>query len=489
MKTLSLIILMFLGFFIRWARWLAIVQQKEYRWDRLLLFLESSEGKRDFWRLIPHKQDFTRTGLKRPVKTARVLLVGLISLGILVVGSWLLQLLPIFGTWGQIILAVIYILLAYFILPIVVIVATLPSTIISMVVTYLELTKAQKKVFSSKPLIIGITGSYGKTTTKMLVAHVLSTKFQVFYTPKSFNTRYSVAKSINDSYQGEEIAVLEYGAYTKGEIAALTKWFPPQMAIITGVTFQHVGLFGSLEEIITAKSELVKALPENASVFCNGADQGAVSICDVRPDKNLILYAGNKTSVLLKNLSLNKQAQLKFSWKGKTVQTQLVGLHYSQAVQAAIAVAVELGVEAEEIVAALETFESPSNFIKVRTGLHGAQVIDDGGTSNKQGFEAALAILDWYKKQRYQTVLVTAGIVDLGEWSDQIHEDLAQQSNKIADQVFHLGTDGRTIFSAELGQKLGTNRNDLESFLAKINNKTAILLEGRLPQWAVRFLK
>src|SRR5258708_10279801 len=245
-------------FVVRWLRWLAIVQQKEYRIDRLLSFLKSIEGQRDLSRIFPKLSDFTRTGLKRPAKTGRMLVVAFISVAIMVgvillaEQSALTEIEEFIFIW----------LLLYLLLPLWLILASVPTAIISAVITYITLMRAQQFLRQSGAMIIGFGGSYGKTSTKHLVNYILAQKFQVFMTPRSHNTKYSVARSICQSLRKQHIALIEYGAYTKGEIAYLTKWFPPQMAVETGFTLQHLGLFGNVENSVSAEAELVAALPE-----------------------------------------------------------------------------------------------------------------------------------------------------------------------------------------------------------------------------------
>jgi UDP-N-acetylmuramoyl-tripeptide--D-alanyl-D-alanine ligase len=488
MKTLTLLVLITASFFIRWSRWLAIVQQKEYRWDRLWLFLLSPEGQQDFWRLIPRRQDLTRTGLKRPQRTARVAVVSITSAMLLGLIGWLMVLLPIqgFATWLAAVGLVL--ILIYVLLPLLIILATGPSALISFLLTQRELRAARTKIDQLRPLIIGITGSYGKTSTKLLIDQVLSTSYQVFVTPKSFNTRYSVAKAINQHFHGQQIAIIEYGAYTKGEIKFLANWFPPQVAVVTGLTLQHVGLFGDVASIIKAKAELVKATPEGAAVFCHRADQGAAQICDSVAGRQQIAFSGEQSAVALTKVGLNPQGLFKFTWHGQSVQTQLVGRHYQAAVEAAIAVGLHFEVPADLIVKALEAFTPTDNFIQLKTGVNGSLVIDDGGTANAQGFTAALELLAWYKSQGYTTNLIASGIVDLGQWSDEIHQELAQQALPTTDQLVYLGTDGRQVFSQVFNHNLIADRAQLAEFLAQIDQKTVTLIEGRVPTWAYQEL-
>lgn len=469
-------------FAVRWLRWLAIVQQKEYRLDRLNSFLSSAEGKTDFWRLVPKLKDFTRTGLKRPIRTSRAMVIGGISVVILLM-IWLVS-----ASLGWIFLLASFVA-TYLFLPFVVILACFPTALISATITIIFLMKAKMKIAKAKPKIIGIGGSYGKTSTKHLLHHVLSRKFTVFVTPKSHNTKYSVAKSIYDSFSDQQIAILEYGAYKIGEIQYLTEWFPPDLAIETGFTLQHLGLFGSVENSLHAESELVAALPEKAKVFCNAADENALKICEIGRKKNhaeVVPYSGQTSHIRLQHAELNEMGELSFSFHQHQVQTRVVGTHYLENIQGVICVAQEMGLSDDEIAQGLASFVPNSNFI--RTSIHktGALIIDDGGTTNPMGFMAALQLMKVVTKKH--SILITSGIVDLAEESSRVHQDLAEKAKDIFDQVLYLGSDGKEEFQKVFGAKMLTDQSVILDMLSKVDGNTIILLEGKMPKWLNQFL-
>lgn len=469
-------------YIIRWSRWLAIVQQREYRLDRVASFLRSSEGIRDLLRLLPRAKDFTRTGFKRPVRTNRILLVGLISL------LFMSALYALFFR-STFVVYLLFLSVLYVLLPLVLFMATLPTSLAVIYATDLALREARANFKIAKPIVIGVTGSYGKTSTKLLMAHILTKKYSVFFTPKSHNTRLSIAKAINENYRGQKVAVLEYAAYAQNEIKELTSWFRPNIAVVTGLAPQHLELFGSMENIILAKSELINALDNKSLVFCNGQDEGAVKICKKGGSKNFIDFSGKESVVKLKHIGLTKMGTLTFVWKGHTVVTNLVGTHYLTAVQASIAVAQKLGIHELEIVAALEDFVPTESFVQLKKGSRGCIVVDDGGTSNPVGFEAALRLLSWYKKQKLQTVLITSGIVDLGEESSKIHTSLANKAKEVTDKVLYLGTHGKIEFKKVFEGDLITDEKEVKQFLKQqLNKDDVVLIEGRTPKWVYKLV-
>lgn len=464
---------------VRWLRWLGFVQQKEYRWDRFLVFIKTNEGKAEIFRFLrPKLSDFSRTGLKRPVPTSRAAVVATMSLFLLF--------LVFFFSWlvGGSLLFFVSVVVCYMILPFIVITATLPTAIIAHVLTRQKLRQAQQLLAQHKPYIIGVTGSYGKSTTKHLIAAVMKEKTSVFVTPKSHNTKYSVALAVLNHYQGEKVCVIEYAAYTKGEIKELASWIKPDSAVITGLAPQHLELFGSVEAIVKAKSELIKALPNlDALVLCNGADPGAFQICQAGGAHNITFFDGEFSQEKLKHVGLTTDGYLTFVWRGHTVITPLVGTHYKTAVLAAITAGVIFDVSEKEIITALSNFQPDETFISSYRLDSGSLVIDDGRTANPIGFKAGLDLIAPYHHKNQTTVLVTAGIVDLGDATSQIHTELASYSQDKIDAVWYLGQPGLAEFKHTFGSKLISDRSVIAKQLHQLGPDVVLLLEGKIPSW------
>lgn len=500
MKTLALLFLFLTSFFVRSLRWLAFAQQKEYRIDRLLLFLNSAEGKKELFRIFPRMQDFSKTGLKRPKITARILITSLLFSVILFVSAWF-SVVKIFDTTQLI--SILYLFLIFLLLltliPLFTLISIFPTVIISNLRIYIELLKAKSKVRRKNPIIVGITGSYGKTSTKLLLAHVLEKKYSVFKTPKSFNTRFSVAKSINDNFSDQEVMVLEYGAYKKGEIKTLSSWFKPTLAVITGLTKQHLGLFGSIESIIEAKSELVKSLSPNSIVVCNGLDKGAIKICEVgindnNDGRNLKVFETNNNeadSSILKS-HLNKYGKLFFVYGGQQVSTKLMGKHYLEIIRMVILTAKKLGLSDDDIVDSISSFVPNDKFIFSYQTKRGNFLIDDGGTSNPKGFEAAIDLCNEIDIEN--KILITSGIVDLGLETNNIHMSLALKARDVFSTVIFLGDSGSETFSNIfkidfLDSETFDDQKKIKSFLSNLDKHEMILVEGRMPAWIKEYLK
>ncbi len=470
-----IILILFLCFFlIRWLRWLAIVQQKEYRWDRLNIFIKTPEGKKALTQILPDFKSFTLSRLKRPVRTMRITVVALISLGFSL--AWLICLFSI--SFSFFLLGLVFWLIA---IPVVVYISLIPTQLVFWLISKYYQQQARNKISQAEPTVIGITGSYGKTTTKVILAQVIKQNFSVFATKKSFNTRYSFPKDIYQRYQGEEMAVLEYAAYQPGEISYLANLIPPQFSVITGLADQHLALFKSRENIVRAKSELVAAQDLSQPVFVNGADKGAVTIAQAGGAKEIIDYSGEEAQVRVSEIKLNQKGQLSFVWNEQKIQTKLVGTHYLQAIRAAIAVGQYLGMSQSKIVRGLSQFEPPDYFIRSCLTGQGFTAIDDGRTTNPVGFKAAIELTKQLKEKYDWVGLMSSGIVDLGSKSAVTHQQLAEQAQNVFDEVWYVGKSGLNQFEEQFKDQLYTRENQIRNRIDQVDKNGILLIEGRIP--------
>lgn len=484
MQLLYLLITLVLLYFtaIRFLRWLSFVQQKEYRLDRFKSFIFTDEGIKELLRLVPTPHDFSRTGLKRPKFTPRIIFVALTSVTLIYIYHA--------SRWSDAYQLRFYLqlLLSYCFLPLWLYIGTMPSSLISYVLTYIELVRAQAKLRNSptKPKIIGITGSYGKTSTKHLLAHVLSEKYTVFTTPFSYNTKYSVARAIRRDYKNEELIVLEYAAYAKNEIKELCAWFRPDGAIITGLAPQHLELFGSLENIIKAKAELIKALPETGQVIWYKDDLPVKQIIQEGIIKKPISVISATLSAYDVDYKIDTHTgKITLTYKNKKYVTKLIGEQYIAAITLVIATTLGITFPLEKILQKMTTFEPNKNFIQSYTLTNGAYVIDDGGATNPKGAAAAVKMLNHLQYKR--KIMVFSGIVDIGKESDKIHRELAHQVKQVADQVWYVGNTGQAVFCNEITSCI-TEQNKIIEELKNLKASDVILIEGRMPGWFLQEL-
>ena len=214
-------------------------QLKEYRLDRFREFLSTRESSQYF---LP-----TRWFL-RPKLTVKVVGLTLINLIIL---TLLINLNPVGDLSAY--------LAAYLLIPLIAaltVASLMPFTVIGAAII-IKLAQQKLKRLSHNLTVIGITGSYGKTATKTILAHLLDAKYSVLSTRGTINTPIGVAQtSLRQLTPSHKFFIVEMGAYKKGEIAAICNLVRPKVGILTGITPQHLGLFGSFDNLKEAKFEL-----------------------------------------------------------------------------------------------------------------------------------------------------------------------------------------------------------------------------------------
>lgn len=274
--------------------------------------------------------------------------------------------------------------------------------------------KASAKIKNSDIKIIGVTGSYGKTSTKQILSAILSKKYRVLATPRSHNTPLGLALTINSNNLSDyDILIAEMGARHLGDIAELCELCPPEYAVITGICPQHLESFGSEENIIKAKGEILSSCRE-AFIAEDCFDSFEAYPCP----KNLPAEISR-----LKCDSAGSSFSLTLD--GETVQTdtKLLGAHNVRNIALAAAVCIKLGMTAREIAEAIPQ----TDYINHRLQLiesNGVNVLDDGYNSNVKGAAAAIEVLKSFGGKR---VAVTPGLVELGVLEEKENYALGQK--------------------------------------------------------------
>lgn len=261
--------------------------------------------------------------------------------------------------------------------------------------------KAKAKLAASDIKVIGITGSYAKTSTKKILSEILGAKYRVLATPRSHNTPMGLAMSINDNDLSDyDYFIAEMGARHVGDIAELCEMCPPDYAVITGICPQHLESFGSEENIIKAKGEILKS--------CKSA---------VISDRCFALfeaYSGTKLRAgCVKDVVSSCDGSdftLFFEGEEARAHTKLLGAHAVENIALAAEIAHMLGMSAGEIAAAV----SGLDYIEHRLQLiksNGVNILDDGYNSNVKGAAAAIEVLKSFGGRK---IVVTPGLVELG---------------------------------------------------------------------------
>jgi UDP-N-acetylmuramoyl-tripeptide--D-alanyl-D-alanine ligase len=272
-------------------------------------------------------------------------------------------------------------------------------------------------------LVIGITGSVGKTTTREMVHAALSTTFEGCRSRKNFNNHIGVPLCLLEIERRHEFAVLELAASHRGEIAKLADIAQPEVGVLTSVGVAHLASFGSLEAIAATKAELLESLPPGGFAVINGDDPrcraaAAVARCRV------ITVGEHETNQVRANAIEVHRASVRFAVDGATYEIPVVGRHHVAAGLAAIAVAREVGVKPDDIAAGLAQVVAAPGRCEVRQ-LRPWTLIDDTYNANPTSAEAACRLLaDWAGNG--QRILVLADMLELGVESAAWHSSVGQ---------------------------------------------------------------
>lgn len=454
-------LLFFIWFFLFTKALLKIcylVQLKEYRWDRTKAFLKTYSGKRFF---LP-----TRHFL-RPIITIKITLVFLATLLL----SFFVNLFLYF-TFLDPKAFLMGLLLAYILLPLSVVISLGLFYPFEFLAKKAVVLLAKRKINSFKDLlVIGITGSFGKTSTKEILAAILQTEYKVCKTKGTNNTPLGVAKTVFKDLKGNhQVFIVEMGAYKIGEIRQICQLVNPKIGIVTGVNEQHLELFGSLENTARAKFELVEALPK---------------------DGLAVLNAGNEYT-----LAMVEKAKCRvelFGKEKKNYKVSLVGDHYQENIQAALQVAKFLKVSEKKALEQISEVKSFAQAVKIIKKKKRATIIDDSYNSNPQGFLSALKLAVQFKNKK--RVIITPGIIELGKASEKIHQNLGKEIGEVAHWLILTNKDFyRPLLEGTKKSKKRIRVDILDKEvlreLKEIKNKKdrVILLEGRMPFTVQRLL-
>lgn len=288
--------------------------------------------------------------------------------------------------------------------------------------------------------VVGITGSFGKTSVKEFLYHFLSLKYgtdQVLKTDQNINTQLGIAETIlNKLTNQHRFFICEMGAYRRGEISKSAQLVQPQLGILTGINDQHLSLFGSSENIIQAKYELVKALPPEGTAIFNGDNQ----LC-------LNLYHqtnGRKMLVSTQKLDLAKwraesievgKDRLRFKMFDQSqqilIEARLIGRSNVINLLLAGSVALELGLSLKELAQFAKTLPTPAGGARIIPYRQGS-IINASYSSNPDGARAHLEHLQLWSGRR---AIITPGFIELGKVSAEAHYQLGKQIGRICDQA------------------------------------------------------
>lgn len=312
------------------------------------------------------------------------------------------------------------------------------------------------------PTVIGITGSYGKTSTKIILREILGSVAPTFVPPGSINSYMGVTREIREKLQpAHKYAIIEMGAYYIGSIRRMCTLTPPHAAIITAIGIMHLERFGGQDSVFAAKSELAQAVPEDGILVVNGDDPNCRKMAQENPKKTVLYYGwdesnGHLDAKIYDVSATDKGSNFKILWQGQEYEgfTQLLGKPLLSNALASFTLACALGIAPQTVISAmrnvrtennrLEPVRVPISSFKVKESNGNGQIatgevlrLNDAYNSNPIGFAAALDVLGQVSGNR--KILVTPGMIELGERQELENKLAATKAASVCDLVLVVG--------------------------------------------------
>ena len=286
--------------------------------------------------------------------------------------------------------------------------------------------------------VVGVTGSVGKTTTKEMIACVLSKKYNTLKTRGNLNNEIGLPFTVLNLSDEHQAAVIEMGMNHFGEISRLTKIAKPSIAVISTIGESHIEFLGSKEGILKAKLEILEGLPHNGVVILNGDDELLWSKKGKLPFKTIYYGIKNEDVDLFGVEKCATISKITFTVReipDVEFEINVGGIHNLQNALAAIAVARELNLSTDEMRAGLFMFENTGMRQKI-VEKDGVTIINDCYNANPDSMRASLSLL---KKTEGRRIAVLADMLELGEISKTAHKELGYFASECADLIFVTG--------------------------------------------------
>lgn len=335
--------------------------------------------------------------------------------------------------------------------------------------------------------VIGITGSYGKTSTKACLQALLSTRYNVLMTPESFNTTMGVVRTVRERLRpSHQVFIAEMGAKNPGDIQEICDLVHPRYGMITAIGEQHLETFGTVDNIVRTKFELAQALPANGIAFLN-ADNDYIRKAQAGVTVPTVTYGTGQGDYRAFDITFDRTGcQFTVTAPDGTscvFRTRLLGGHNVQNLTGCIAVAHTLGIPLTELVYPVRMLRPVPHRLELLPNGY----IDDAYNSNPAGFRSALTTLRAFSGQR---VLVTPGMVELGERQEALNRELGAFAADCCDLAVLVGVRQAPplregLLSAGFPEEAIFVASTLQEGLAYLNAHPAaartVLLENDLP--------
>ena len=375
-----------------------------------------------------------------------------------------------------------------YMLPFVIVVADLIIKPTELIIKKTYQKKASLKLALINPLVIGVTGSFGKTTTKNFIYQLINQNNTVCMSRKSYNTENGISKSIlEDLSYSDEIYIAELGATKSNDILKLTKVLNPDIAVITDVGMQHLESFKTIENILKTKLEIIKS--KNIKVLFINADNELLNNYEY-PENIKIIKVGMKNrnvDYFADDITLNLTG-MSFSIKTEEsvhITTNIIGIHNVINILLAYAVCEYLGIDNKLLQQNIKLLQLPSHRLEVKN-INNHLVIDNSFNSNFKGFCNNIDMLEYSSNYK---IIITPGIVEQSKYAKTKHIMLSRHLVNKVDLVLLIKNKNTLYMKEELERlnfkkyKIYDSFKEAYQYALKINKQSTILIENDLTDY------
>ena len=293
--------------------------------------------------------------------------------------------------------------------------------------------------------VVAITGSVGKTSTKDIVANVVSQKYKTLKTEGNFNNHLGVPLTLL-KLKDHEAAVIEMGMNHEGEIRYLTNIVKPTISVITNIGTSHIGYLGSRENILKAKMEIVEGMEQKKLIINNDNDLLHKFNKENKEIKTITFGIENQSDIMAKDIVLNEQTS-EFMYKNEKIKIPVGGIHFVYNALCATAVGESLEIDKKQIKQGIENFKLTQKRMEIITLNNGAKIINDSYNASFESMKASLKYLAEQKGER--KIAILGDMLELGEFSKKLHNDVGKEVTKNnIDLLICIGKEAKHIAEA-----------------------------------------